>query len=144
MMFPVHSQSLSKNQKIRTIVSENGDTLIQMSVSDAKIILKTILEKDVNDSLLSVYMKRDSLNKNLVVLKDDKISDLNIKTKNLESIVISLNKIISNNDLEMKKLKETINAKNDEIRKQRNLKILGFVGSIILPVLSVLFISGIN
>ena len=142
MMSQVHSQNSSRKQRIKTYVTENGDTLIQMSISDAKIILKTILEKEINDSLLNVYSVRDSLNKDLITLNTEKICVLEEEKANLTEVIKGLNVIISNNDLVNKQQKTIIEDQIKEIKKQRNLKILGFVTSIVLPLFTISYMLG--
>ena len=96
MALPARSQNISKEQRVQSVINEYGDTVIQMSLSDAKTILKSLLEKEINDSLLDVYTVVDSLNKNKITLLVDKIEILQIEKNNLTEIVNNLNSIIDN------------------------------------------------
>jgi hypothetical protein len=138
-----HSQNLSKNQRVKTYVNESGDTLIQMSISDAKFILKTILLSEISDSLLSVYSTRDSLTNNLITLNTEKICSLEEKNTNLNEVIKGLNAIIANNDLVNNEQKKIIEEQKKEISKQKKLKILGFVASIVLPLFTISYMLGI-
>ena len=59
MVLPVASQTISKGE-IKTIVNQKGDTLVIMHLNDAKKILTDLLQCEVTDSLLTVYVERDS------------------------------------------------------------------------------------
>ena len=96
MTLPVISQNISKGE-IKTTVSDSGDTLVIMNLEDAKFILSDLLEYEVTDSLLNIYIERDSLNKEVVLLKDSIIEKINQQNDNCDEIVINLKNIISNN-----------------------------------------------
>ena len=144
MLLQVHSQALSKNQRIKVIVTEKGDTALQMNISDARIVLELLLEKEVNDKLLVKYIERDSLNQNLVTISNQKIMELQNSNDILNVIIDNLNKKSSNDEAMIKELRNEIRKKEKEIKKQRVLKTLGFIGCVILPVLTLLLSVGGN
>ena len=86
MVLPVISQTTS-NGTIESVVNKDGDTLIFMSLSDAKLILSDLLEYEITDSLLNVYVERDSLNSEKIILKDSIIEKLNLQNKNKDEII---------------------------------------------------------
>ena len=139
MMLQAQSQTLSKNQRIKTIVTEQGDTLLQMKISDAKKLLSILLEKEVNDDLLATYIKRDSLNKELVTVKDEKIKNLQTDRDVLNAIIDNLNQTITNNEGKVKQLQAKVIEQEKDLKKERFLKKVGFIGCILLPVLTILF-----
>lgn len=139
MMLPTISQTISKGD-IKTIVNEKGDTLIIMNLEDAKFILSDLLQYEITDSLLNVYVQRDSLNQSKIILKDELIEKLNLQNSNYQEIISNLEFIIENKNIEISYKDTTIKQQKKEIKKQRNLKILGFLGSIILPILTLLIL----
>lgn len=139
MMLQAQSQTLSKNQRIKTIVTEQGDTLLQMKISDAKKLLSILLEKEVNDDLLATYIKRDSLNQELVTVKDEKIKNLQTDRDVLNAIIDNLNQTITNNEGKVKQLQAKVIEQEKDLKKERFLKKVGFIGCILLPVLTILF-----
>jgi hypothetical protein len=141
-MLQAHSQTLSKTPRVKTIVGQNGDTLIQMNIKDAKVILTTIKEKQVNDELLGVYVARDSNQTKLIMVKDSTIKTLQEVVANNAVMISDAEKINQNQKKEIGSLKSTINENNKEIKKQKILKNMGFIGCIVLPFLTLLYVSG--
>ena len=139
MALPARSQNTLKEQeRVQAVINEYGDTVIQMSLSDAKLILKVVLEKEINDSLLSVYTVVDSLNKNKISLLVNKIEALQLEKQNLTEMVSNLNAIIKNKDAETQILNDIIKKQKKEIRKQKIIKIVALVGDVVLPVATLL------
>lgn len=134
MVLPAISQT-TLNGTIESVVNKDGDTLVIMSLSDAKLILSDLLEYEITDSLLNVYVERDSLNSEKIILKDNIIEKLNLQNKNKDEIIKNLNTIIINKIKEIEYKDLTIEDQKKEIKKQRNLKRLGLVGSVVLPIL---------
>jgi hypothetical protein len=135
---------LKEQERVQAVINEYGDTVIQMSLLDAKLILKVVLEKEVNDSLLDVYTVVDSLNKNKISLLFQKIEVFQIEKQNLNEMVVNLNAIIENKETETQILNETIKKQKKEIRKQKIIKIVALVGDVVLPVttlLTVMFVK---
>jgi hypothetical protein len=139
MVSQTHSQTISKNKpRVTTVVTTQGDTLIQFHIKDAKKILADVLDKKIVDSLVNVYVLRDSLQKNTIDLQVSKIKVMQQKSDNQAQQVINLEKIIANKNEEVAILNNTIEDQNKEIKKQKRLKTLGFIGSIVLPILVLL------
>ena len=137
MTLPTISQTISKGE-IKTTVNDKGDTLVIMNLEDAKFILSDLLQYEVTDSLLNVYVERDSLNTEKIVLKDEIIEKLNLQNSNCNEIVSNLEKIINNKDSEILLKDDIIKQQKKEIRKQKFLKFLGLAGSVILPIVTLL------
>jgi len=111
-----------------------------MSLSDVKLILSDLLEYEITDSLLNVYVERDSLNSEKIILKDSIIEKLELQNKNKDEIIKNLNDIITNKIKEIDYKDLTIEEQQKEINKQRNLKRLGFVGSVVLPIITLILL----
>jgi hypothetical protein len=139
MVLPAISQT-TLNGTIESVVNKDGDTLVIMSLSDAKLILSDLLEYEITDSLLNVYVERDSLNSEKIILKDSIIEKLNLQNKNKDEIIKNLNNIVINKIKEIEYKDLTIEDQKKEIKKQRNLKRLGFVGSVVLPILTLILL----
>jgi hypothetical protein len=111
-----------------------------MHLDDAKMLLTDLLECEVTDSLLNVYVERDSLNKEKIILKDNIIEKLKLQNQNSENIIKNLEEIVGNKDEEISLKDKTIKEQKKEIKKQRNLKRLGFIGSIVLPIVTLIIL----
>lgn len=137
----MHSQTtLTKNQRVQTLVTKEGDTLVQFHLKDAKIILADLLDKEIVDSLLVVYEERDALSDELISIKTEQIKLFQQKSVNYELQIENLNKIIKNKDAEIGLANDEIKKQKKEITKQKRLKVLGFIGSVALPIITLLLI----
>lgn len=125
--------TLEDTKKIETVVI-NGDTLIQIPLSSAKIILQSVLENEVADSLLTAYVFKDSVNTNIIEFQTSTIRLLQEKSNNQEQLNQNLNLIIQNKDLEIEMLNEIIREQKRYIRKQKIIKAVSLVGNIVLPI----------
>ena len=137
MVLPIHSQTISKGE-VKTLVNEKGDTLVMMNLEDARIILSDLMEYEIVDSLLLVYKEKDSLNINTITLHKDIIVKLTKKSDNQQIQIDNFQTILDNKNAEILLKDETIKQQKKEIRKQKFLKILGFAGSVVLPILTLL------
>jgi len=135
----VASQTISKGE-IKAIVNPKGDTLVVMHLNDAKKILTDLLKCEVTDSLLNVYVERDSLNTEKIILKDKLIEKLNLQNENYVKIVSKLETVVKNKDEIIIYKDKTIKQQEKEIRKQKILKNLGFVGCVVLPVITLIIL----
>jgi len=109
-----------------------------MNLEDARIILSDLMEYEIVDSLLSVYKEKDSLNTTTIILQKDIIVKLTQKSNNQEIQISNFQTILDNKNEELKLKEITLKQQKKEIKKQKFLKILGFTGSIILPILTLL------
>tara|TARA_R110000751_G_scaffold218193_1_gene321110 strand:- start:1182 stop:1520 length:339 start_codon:yes stop_codon:yes gene_type:complete len=109
-----------------------------MNLEDAKIVLSDLLEYEIVDSLLTVYKEKDTLNTNTIVLQKDVIIKLTQKSENQQSLIDNFEQILSNKDIELDVKTQIIKHQKKEIRKQKTLKIVGFIGSILLPILTLI------
>jgi hypothetical protein len=112
-----------------------------MSLEDAKTIFKDLLEKQISDSLIFEYVKMDSAkNLSITLLKKD-IEKLTTKASNLNEIIFNNDKIIGNKSVENGLLNEEIVKLKKEVRKQKFLKIIGYTGSVVLPIAVLLLLT---
>jgi hypothetical protein len=132
MVLPSHSQIIS-TQRVK-LITIKGDTLIQMSLADSKIILADVLDKKITDSLLIEYGKRDKYKSDIIDIQKFKINFLNDKVDNLNIMTNNYKTMIDDKDREVELLNWVIKKQEKEITKQKILKILGFSGAIILPI----------
>jgi len=139
MMLPAISQTTSKGT-IESVVDKEGDTLIIMSLPIAKYILADLLEYEITDSLLNVYIERDSLNSEKIILKDNIIEKLELQNKNKDEIIKNLKIIITNKTKEIEYNSLTIEDQKKEIKKQKNLKRVGFIGAVVLPIITLIIL----
>jgi len=112
-----------------------------MSLADAKIVLNDVLDKSITDSILNIYILRDSLNSSTITLQVDKIRLLQEKCDNQALMSANLDKIIANKDQEIKLLNDVIKQQKKEIRKQKILKVVGFTAAVVLPIASILYMA---
>ena len=115
-----------------------------MSLTDAKIILADIIDKQVADSMLLVYEFKDSISKSTIQVQLKQINILKEKVVNCETIIANLNEMLANKDKEIDLLNETIKKQKREIRKQKILKIIGFTSAVVLPVITLVVLLGVN
>lgn len=137
MILPIHSQTISRGE-IKETVNSNGDTLVIMHLEDARIVLNDLLEYKIVDSLLTIYKEKDSLNSNKIKIQKDIISKLIEKNSNQQNQMDNFQQMLDNKSEELKLKEDTIQQQKKEIRKQKLLKLTGFTGSIIFPVLVLL------
>jgi len=136
--------TLTEKNRVQVIVNEKGDTLIQMSLDDAKIILTSLIEKDITDSILAQYIVKDSINTNIILIQSSKIYFLNEKINNLESIIENCKTILYNKDSEIAIMNEIMKKQQKEIKKQKRLKIIGFISAAVLPIVTLFTIMGLK
>jgi gamma-glutamyl phosphate reductase len=87
-----------------------------------------------------MYVVRDSLNNEKIILKDNLIEKLNMQNENYQKIVTNLETVVKNKDEIINYKDKTIKQQEKEIRKQKILKNLGFVGSVVLPVITLIIL----
>lgn len=134
MVCQAHSQTISTT-RVRSYVNTNGDTLIEMTLADARVVLGDLLQKQVADSIINVYIQRDSLNTSIVTLQRNEINLLQQKAINDGLIVKNLNSVITNKDEEITLLNDVIKKQKREIFKQKVLKVVGSSMAVIIPVI---------
>lgn len=134
------SQITLKKGEVKTFVNERGDTLIAMRIDDAKLILTDVLNYQIADSIIKQYEFKDIENNKVILLQKEAIVKLTEKSENQSKQIELLNQIIGNKDTEVTLLNNIITDQKREIRKQKTLKIIGFSGSVILPILAALLL----
>lgn len=140
MVLPVHSQNTSTEDRVKLFINENGDTLVIMDYEDARVLLQDVLEYEYADSLLTVYKERDSLNTKTISLQKEILMAMGEEKMNLKTMNANLEEVIKNKDTELTLKDDVIKAQKKEIRKQKFLKIVGFTGSVVLPILLLILI----
>lgn len=126
-----------KENRVKVVVF-NKDTLIQFKLSDAKIVLADVLEKERLDSLVEYMEQVDSLKDATVSMQFNVIKDLKTKCDNLQKIIDNMTIISVNKDAEIAILNETIKKQKKEIRKQKFLKVVGFTAAVVLPIITII------
>ena len=111
-----------------------------MHVDDAKLILTDILQCEILDTLVIYYENKDKVNTKIIQIQKEVEVKLNNKIKNLESVVLNLEGVVVNKDKEIAIKDEIIKVQKKEISKQKILKVAGFTGSIVLPVVTALLL----
>jgi len=134
---PTISQNISTGE-IKTYINHEGDTLIILPLDDAKIILSDLLQYEITDSILEIYKERDSLNLNTITLQKDIITNLTFQNTNLKEVILNFEQIQENQRDKLILKDNVINNQKKEIRKQKFHKIIGFIGSVVLPVLTLI------
>jgi hypothetical protein len=119
---------------VKPVITKEGDTLIQLKVSDAKILLKDVLEKKLCDSTVAEYIQLDGLRSGTIALQQDKITTLETKFTNCNSIVGNLETVVKNKDTELNLLNDIIKKQDRVIIKQKMFKFMGFGAAIIIPI----------
>ena len=140
MALPLNSQITLKKGQVKTFVNDNGDTLITMRIEDAKLILIDILNYQIADSIISQYEAKDKESSKVITLQKNAIDKLYNQLANDELRISALEGVIKNKDEEIAFKDDVIKKQKREIRKQKALKILGFSGAIILPVVTALLL----
>jgi hypothetical protein len=113
-------------------------------MEDAKVILKGVLDGEIADSLLDVYILRDSLNTSTIELQVSEIRLLQEKSRNQETLAENLKTIIDNKDTEVGNLTQIIKDQKKQIRKQKVIKTLALIGDVALPVITLFVILGLK
>tara|TARA_R110000803_G_scaffold5634_2_gene18558 strand:- start:6881 stop:7303 length:423 start_codon:yes stop_codon:yes gene_type:complete len=138
-MLPVVSQNISKGE-IKTLVSDNNDTLVIMHIEDAKKFLTDLLKYEITDSLLTIFVIRDSISEEKIILKDNVINTLKKQLGNFEDIIKNLEGVINNKEDVLKLKNKTIKGLKKEIRKHKREKTIAIITAIVLPILTTLLI----
>ena len=142
MKLQVNSQTTSITEnRVKTFINEKGDTLVQMCYKDARTLLNDVLEYQYTDSLLGVYKDRDSLNTKTITLQKETIVKLSLKQSNYDTIIDNLNEINKNKDNEINFQIDIIKQQKKEIRKQKFYKTLSTIGSVVLPIITLLMLN---
>jgi hypothetical protein len=111
-----------------------------MRIEDAKLILIDILNYQIADSIISQYEAKDKESSKVITLQKNAIDKLYNQLANDELRISALEVVIKNKDKEIAFKDDVIKKQKREIRKQKALKILGFSGAIILPVVTALLL----
>lgn len=131
----MQSQNISKIEpRVKTVINTKGDTLIQLKLSDAKIMLKDVLAKEVCDSTVAEYIQLDNLRSGTIALQNYKIVTLETKVNNSDIIIGNLETVVKNKDTEIGLLNGIIKKQGREIFKQKFFKFMGFGIAILIPV----------
>ena len=131
----MHSQNILKvNPRVTPVVTVKGDTVIQLKLADAKIILKDVLEKQVCDTMVAKMTQLDGFRLTTINLQQNKITTLETKFGNCNTMVGNLETVVKNKDTEIGLLNDVIKKQGREIFKQKMFKFMGFGVAILIPV----------
>jgi len=133
-------RSTSKPVKVNTYITSKGDTSIQLNNKDAKVILGDLMHCKYNDSLLTAYKVRDSINSQIITSQNNAITNLMLKDDNNKTIISNLNDVVANKDEEIELKDKIIEEQKTEIKKQKTYKTLGIIGGITTTLL--VFLAG--
>jgi hypothetical protein len=134
MMSPANSTNIYKNNdNVKVIVIKN-DTFLVIPLSDGRKILSDLLKYKITDSLLVACEYKDSINDDRIYLYKSKVDSLSKLITNKDIEITNLNKINNNNLVIDNKRVEENKALKREIRKQKLLKSIFFVGMIVIPL----------
>ncbi len=109
-----------------------------MNVQDARVILNDLLDKQYVDSILDVYEENEKIYKTTIALALIDIEKLQTVSKNQDVQVSNLTSIINGQKTQISYLESTVIGQNNIIKKQKTLKILGFIGVGILTIILIL------
>ena len=109
--------------------------MVSMHYEDARLLLKDVLYYEFTDSLLREYKMRDTINTGKIDLQKSLIDNLNKENLNLETMISNLEKVVANKDTALELKDDIIKQQKKEIRKQKFLKIVGFVGTVVVPII---------
>ncbi len=138
----MNSQNTSiKEPRVTVVIDSKGDTIIQFKAADAKIILKDVLDKQVLDTIVKVYVVRDSLQNSTITLQLNVIKNLENENKNKDIITSNLDKVVMNKDSEITKLNVVVEKQKKEIRKQKFLKITAYITGVLIPLVIKLIVK---
>lgn len=118
-----------------------SDTLIAMHLDDAKIVLKGVLDGEVADSLVKVMEERDKVNNGIIQLQVKEIKILQEQSTNKDKQRANLELIIKNKTTEIATLNKIINEQRKEIRRQKIIKTISLIGNVVLPVVTLIYIT---
>ena len=130
----MHSQNTLKTEPRVTVINTKTDTLIQVKVNDAKILLKDVLDKVVCDEMVVKLNDLDSLRIETILYQTSKIEILENKISNQAMMVGNLEAVVQNKDTELALLNDIIKKQGREINRQKVFKIAGFSLALALPI----------
>lgn len=137
----MHSQTTStEKQRVQVLVNKVGDTLVQTTLPDTKIILADLLDKENCDSLVFRYHKLSVLNKKTIDLQDKKIITLEKKYDDEHLISTNCETTVANKTKEIELLNDTIKQQNSKLIKLKLFKIIGIPAIIAVPILTTLLL----
>ena len=137
---PLLSQTISKTgPRVKSFINSTGDTLIEMTLADAKTILIDVVGKQRSDSIISVYVQRDSISSSIIALQKSEIKLLQQKAMNDGLLVNNLDVVVANNNKIVSDLNDVIKQQKKEILKQKFLKVVGFTAAVAIPILMIIF-----
>jgi len=126
--------TLTIEPRVKPVINTKGDTLIQLKLSDAKIMLKDVLEKQVCDTMVAKMTQLDGFRLTTINLQQDKITTLETKFSNCNIMVGKLETVVKNKDTEIGLLNDIIKKQGRAILKQKMFKFMGFGAAILIPI----------
>jgi hypothetical protein len=132
---------LKEESRIKLSVNNNGDTLINLTIIDAKTILADLLLYEYSDELLKEYIYRDSIKTEIIVLSKEQINNLTNRKDNLETIIDNMTEIIKNKDREIEISNQKIIEKDKIIKKHIIHKKLIIIGALITHIVIIILLG---
>jgi hypothetical protein len=130
----IMGQELTIDRRVDLFVNTKGDTLLLMKYEDGRILLEDLLNCQITDTILQEYKEMDKLTTKKITLLNTKIEKQDTIISNKDIIIKNLNTVIDNKD-------KIITLKDDEIRHQKKLKKIGFIGCIVLPIITIILMN---
>ena len=124
----------------KTAVNAQGDTLLVMNLSDARTILADLLDKQIVDSVLTEYEKRDSVKDEIIAVYKTQVEQLQNKIKIQELQIQTLTTLNHNKNTEITMLDRTIIEQKKEIKRQKRFKVVAIMTAIATPIAAAILI----
>lgn len=135
-LFTLNAQD---KKPVSVFVNEKGDTLIQFNnLSDAKLVLGDLLDKEVMEKLLNKYENKDQIKTAIIILQTKEIRNLQKENENNKLILTNYKLIELNNGKEIEQLKKDIKNKDKKIRNLKIFNRIGYSLAIALPIITLI------
>lgn len=135
-LFTLNAQD---NKSVSVFINEKGDTLIQFNnLSDAKLVLGDLLDKEVMEKLLNKYENKDQIKTAIIILQTKEIRNLQKENENNKLILTNYKLIELNNGKEIEQLKKDIKDKDKKIRNLKIFNRIGYSLAIALPIITLI------
>lgn len=135
-LFTLNAQD---KKPVSVFVNEKGDTLIQFNnLSDAKLVLGDLLDKEVMEKLLNKYENKDQIKTAIIILQTKEIINLQKENENNKLILTNYKLIELNNGKEIEQLKKDIKNKDKKIRNLKIFNRIGYSLAIALPIITLI------
>ena len=132
--------TLTKQNRVKTTIDSNGDTLITMKYEDARILLRDVLYYEYVEELLMEYKHKDTVNQEIITIQKSTIDKVTQRNNILDTLLLILEEVIRNKDTELGYKDDIIKQQKKEIFKQKVFKFIGYTGTIDLPIITMIIL----